>query len=198
MATGDWSKEDGVTANLSSLWYHGTFTSPPPGASFFPFTHLGTREAAIELLTDRYCLDDYRGLPQIFTFTVPAHLLLLDVPEFDSPDPRVWVGRLSKDRRFFKTPDDSIVLARHVGTGSPEDRPERLERFGVWLKTQGYDGIEYRNEHEAVGSTSIAVADSAQLIAGPVETVDPLELRAVFEQIKNRPKYATCWTFPDI
>lgn len=69
----------------------------------------------------------------------------------------------------------------------------------TWLGgADSYDGIEYGNEHEAVGSTSIAVADSPQLIAGPMETVGLLELRAVFEQIKNRPKYATCRTFPDI
>jgi hypothetical protein len=190
------SQGDDVTADLSSIWYHGTFTPPPQGAPFSPFTHLGTREAAVELLTDRYYLDDCRGVARIFTFKVPIQLTLLEVPEFDSPDPRVWVGRLSKDERFFKTPDDSVPVALYVGAGSTEDRPVRLARFGVWLKTQGYDGIEYTNEHEAVGSTSIAVADSAHLIAGPVETVDPLELRALFEQVKDRPKYATCREFP--
>lgn len=185
-----------MTAQLSGIWHHGTFTPPPPGSPFFPFTHLGTRAAAVELLTDRYCLDNYRGVAKIFTFTIPIHLVLLEVAEFDSPDPRVWVSRLSKDKRFFKTPDDSVALASHVGSGSHEDRPVRLDRFGLWLKTKGYAGIQYVNEHEAVGSTSIAVADSAHLIAGPVETVDLLELRAVYEQIKDRPKYATCQAFP--
>lgn len=185
-----------MTADLSGIWYHGTFTPPPQGAPFSPFTHLGTREAAVELLTDRYCLDDLRGVAKIFSFTVPIHLVLLEVAEFDSPDPRVWVSRLSGDKRFFSTPNDALPLARHIGSGSPADRPLRLQRFGVWLKTKGYDGIEYRNEHEAVGSTSIAVADPAHLIAGPVEALDLLELRALFEQIKDRSKYATCKDFP--
>lgn len=185
-----------MTADLSGIWYHGTFTPPPQGAPFSPFFHLGTREAAVELLTDRYCLDNCRGAPKIFTFTVPPTLRLLGVPEFDSPDPRVWVSRLSGDKRFFSTPNDALPLARHIGSGSPADRPLRLQRFGVWLKTKGYDGIEYRNEHEAVGSTSIAVADPAHLIAGPVEALDMLELRALFDQVKGRSKYATCRDFP--
>jgi len=178
-----------VTMPHSQVWYHGTFAPPPEGQSWHPFTHLGTREAAIEMLTDRYCLDNIRGTPTLFTFQVPANLNLLSVPDFDSPDPAVWVSRLRNDQRFFPSPNGAIELMRKL-RGAPETRPTRLAHFGRWLTGFGYDGYSYVNDHEDVGSISIAVANSSHLCQIASIGVDMAELRRCFDAIKHKPKYA--------
>ncbi|BFI95033.1 MAG: hypothetical protein RSP_05430 [Rhodanobacter sp.] len=104
---------------IPQTWYHGTFTLPQEGQQWHPFTHLGTREAAIEVLTDRYCLDGATGQPHLASFTVPKDLNLLDVADFDSPDPAVWIRRLRSDKRFFSSWDRAIPLYRQL-KGNPK------------------------------------------------------------------------------
>ncbi|MEW9572733.1 hypothetical protein ABQJ54_13315 [Rhodanobacter sp. Si-c] len=182
---------------IPQTWYHGTFTLPQEGQQWHPFTHLGTREAAIEVLTDRYCLDGATGQPHLASFTVPKDLNLLDVADFDSPDPAVWIRRLRSDKRFFSSWDRAIPLYRQL-KGNPKDRPARLAVFGTWLKGFGYDGFQYINTHEGDGALSMALADLTRLRPLATEVVDLSELRRCYEGIRHKPKYRTwgCAGFP--
>jgi len=186
-----------VTQLVDQTWYHGTFTLPPEGQQWYPFTHLGTRGAAIELLTDRYCLDGATGQPHLASFTVPEDLNLLDVADFDSPDPAVWIGRLRSDKRLFPSWDHATPLSRQL-KGSPEDRPARLAVFGTWLKGLGYDGFQYINAHEGDGAVSMALADPTRLRPMETEVIDLSELRRCYEGIRGKPKYKAwgCTDFP--
>lgn len=187
-----------MATGISGPWYHGTFTPPPDGEPFYPFTHLGTRETALDLLTDRYCLDHVRGTPLLYTFEVPPAVTFLDYPDFDSPDPRVWIMRLQgdKDRCFFPSIADYRELAVAIDRATAIGERHSRDCFGRWLAGQGYEGVRYINDHEGVGTTSIALADSSSLTLVMVEEVDMEELRQRFEVIKERPKYRQIQSFP--
>jgi hypothetical protein len=172
------------------VWYHGSFVSLPKDVQFRHFTHFGTREAAIEVLTDKYYLDDERGTAYLYEVAISPALCLLDSEDFDSPDPLVWVSRLMNDTRFFGTPNDALPLKRQLGSSDVERRPERLRTFALWLKGYGYDGFRYSNAHEGVGSTSVAVADPADIALQATTIVALAELDDCFQNNRHRSKYA--------
>lgn len=170
-------------------WYHGTFASLPKDVQFLHFTHFGAREAAIEVLTDKYYLDDYRGPAHLYEVEISPALRWLDTEDLDSPEPLVWVNRLRDDRRFFAAPNDTLPLKRHLGSSRIELRPERLERFATWLSGHGFDGFRYPNAHEAPGSISVAVADPARITLVQETIVAPAELEQCFQRVRHRSKY---------
>jgi hypothetical protein len=153
-------------------WFHGTFEEII--GDFLPMSHFGTRQAAIDLLQQRYKED--RCKPPAYLFTVELHhKKTLRISDTDSPEPCVIVNRLQTAGRLGNEEALNLKIAmreRYGGTDIAR-RPERMKFLADYLmEVYDCDSLEYTNEHEDKGSLSVAILDPKLIKVVRAETLN--------------------------
>lgn len=113
---------------------------------FHPFTHFGTREAAVHRVVGRHRFGNEEG-----PFYLHRVKLTFDSPLWvpDQGDNR-YMGGLAIDAARELGYDLDYADEKILGEGGA------TERFQEWLDEEGYDMLQYRNRVEDPGSTSYA------------------------------------------
>lgn len=182
--------------------FHGSLVSHID--RFYKFSHFGTYKSALEVLLGKLTLDHEKGKPTIYKVRINVPLPLLEVNDFDSPEPLVWINRLAQDERLFCDTKEALTVKKALSKKCGSDSGNRVLRWqwmSSWLKEKGYGGFKYQNAHEDVGSFSYAIANPDCVFIELQSNPSPVELYDVFQSERSRAKYQHAvlpdWLLPD-
>lgn len=159
--------------------YHGTLGQKK--YQFEPFSHFGTRDAAIERIARRL-LDGATGEPIVME--VPFNFIegeILKLSEDWGSNQPIALARALKDHfenvdcekyRIFEEIRSDLIRAK---SKHEEFHENGWRRIGGALTDMGISAIQYPNQVEAVGSVSYCIVPPVSAICGSKPTPDELE-----------------------
>ncbi|WP_162788129.1 hypothetical protein [Chromobacterium haemolyticum] len=170
--------------------FHGSLT--PNINCFYHFAHFGTYKSALEVLLGKLTLDHENGDPTIYKVHIEPTAPLLDVEDFDSPEPLVWIDRLEKEKRLFLDANEALILKKNLIKKfghDPASRTLRWELMSTWLMSKGFSGFKYKNTHEDVGSFSYSIANPSCIFIESRNKAQALDLHNAFQSVRLDSKY---------
>lgn len=182
--------------------FHGSLVSNID--RFYNFSHFGTYKSALEVILGKLTLDHEKGHPTIYKVRIGVSLPLLEVDDFDSPEPLVWMNRLAQDKRIFCDVKEALTVRKGLLKECGSDIVNRVLRWqwmSSWLQDKGYGGFIYKNTHEDIGSLSYSIASPNYVSIESQSKASAAELHALFQSERSRAKYKHAilpdWLLPD-
>lgn len=170
--------------------FHGSLV--PHIDRFYDFSHFGTYKSALEVLLGKLTLDHEKGSPTIYKVRINVSLPLLEVDDFDSPEPLVWISRQGQDKRLFCDEHEELILRKELLDKYGCEQHNRILRWrwmSSWLQEKGYGGFKYKNVHEDVDSLSYSIASPDHVFIESQEKASAIDLYELFLLEQSRDKY---------
>jgi hypothetical protein len=177
---------DLLTEDISGSAFHGSFS--PNIKKFRPFTHLGSRQAALDRLVQVHTNEpDWQSKTRAYIYTVNLDTsktaLVTDYPNLGDPPGDFkklvkWIPELKKDPRINSCggAEQLTDISLRIKARLIPNAQKFIDEFINILRNCGIEGFRYVNQIEDPGQMSYIAFDQNALQVVKQETVNLADL----------------------